>query len=182
MIALTKEGRSLEALDSLITHAARAMQHGFTEGELQRARRDVQTVYNDYLTEASNRKNREYVEEYIDHYMNGGYIPGVVAESKMLIDQLGKITLDEVNDYLREVIGKDNVSVLISGPQTLVGASRYPTSRDVISHFNRIMSTPQVPYIDQGASDKLLDQEPKPGGVISENYDPETIGLKEDDP
>ena len=137
MIALTKEGRSLEALDSLITHAARAMQHGFTEGELQRARRDVQTVYNDYLTEASNRKNREYVEEYIDHYMNGGYIPGVVAESKMLIDQLGKITLDEVNDYLREVIGKDNVSVLISGPQTLVGASRYPTSRDVISHFNR---------------------------------------------
>ena len=174
MIALTKEGRSLEALDSLITHAARAMQHGFTEGELQRARRDVQTVYNDYLTEASNRKNREYVEEYIDHYMNGGYIPGVVAESKMLIDQLGKITLDEVNDYLREVIGKDNVSVLISGPQTLVGASRYPTSRDVISHFNRIMSTPQMPYIDQGASDKLLDQEPKPGGVISENYDPET--------
>lgn len=174
LVALTKEGRSLEALDSLITHAARAIQYGFTEGELQRARRNSQAVYNDYLAEASNRKNKEYVEEYIDHYMNGGYIPGVVAESKMLIDELSHITLDDVNDYLREVIGKDNVSVLISGPQTIVGNSRYPTSRDVITHFNRIMSTPQSPYIDQVANDKLLKQEPKPGSIISENYEPET--------
>lgn len=174
LVALTKEGRSLEALDSLITHAARAIQYGFTEGELQRARRNSQAVYNDYLAEASNRKNKEYVEEYIDHYMNGGYIPGVVAESKMLIKELSHITLDDVNDYLREVIGKDNVSVLISGPQTIVGNSRYPTSRDVITHFNRIMSTPQSPYIDQAASDKLLKQEPKPGSIISENYEPET--------
>lgn len=174
LVALTKEGRSLEALDSLITHAARAVQHGFTEGELQRARRNTQAVYNDYLAEASNRKNKEYVEEYIDHYMNGGYIPGVVAESKMLIDELSHITLNDVNDYLREVIGKDNVSVLISGPQTIVGNSRYPTSRDVIAHFNRIMSTPQSPYIDQVANDKLLKQEPKPGSIISENYEPET--------
>lgn len=174
LVALTKEGRSLEALDSLITHAARAVQHGFTEGELQRARRNSQAVYNDYLAEASNRKNKEYVEEYIDHYMNGGYIPGVVAESKMLIDELSRITLDDVNGYLREVIGKDNVSVLISGPQTMVGNSRYPTSRDVITHFNRIMSTPQSPYIDQVASDKLLKEEPKPGSIISENYEPET--------
>lgn len=174
LVALTKEGRSLEALDSLITHAARAVQHGFTEGELQRARRNSQAVYNDYLAEASNRKNKEYVEEYIDHYMNGGYIPGVVAESKMLIEELSHITLDDVNNYLREVIGKDNLSVLISGPQTIVGNSRYPTSRDVITHFNRIMSTPQSPYIDQAASDKLLKQEPKPGSIISENYEPET--------
>ena len=174
LVALTKEGRSLEALDSLITHAARAIQYGFTEGELQRARRNSQAVYNDYLAEASNRKNKEYVEEYIDHYMNGGYIPGVVAESKMLIDELSHITLNDVNDYLREVIGKDNVSVLISGPQTMVGNSRYPTSRDVITHFNRIMSTPQSPYIDQVANDKLLKQEPKPGSIISENYEPET--------
>ena len=174
LVALTKEGRSLEALDSLITHAARAMQHGFTASELQRANRDALAVYNDYLAEASNRKNREYVEEYIDHFMNGGYIPGVVAESKMLIEELGKITLDEVNEYLREVMGKDNVSVLISGPQTMVGKSRYPTSRDVIAHFNRIISTPQSPYIDQATSDKLMEQEPNPGSIISENYEPET--------
>ena len=172
--AMTREGRALEALDSLITHAARAMQHGFTEGELERARLNSLTLYQDLQVEASNRKNREYVEEYIDHFMNGGYIPGVAAESQMLIDGVRQITLDEVNAYLRSVTGKDNVSVLISGPQSLGTSSRYPTSRDVIAHFNRIMNTPQTPYFDNVAGDKLLEHEPAQGGIINEIYEPET--------
>ena len=64
--------------------------------------------------------------------------------------------------------------MLISGPQSLGTASRYPTSRDVISHFGRIMNTPQSPYIDLDADERLLEHEPKPGGIISETYEPET--------
>ena len=51
------------------------------------------------------------------------------------------------------IIGKDNVSVLISGPQSIDRQSRYPTSRDVIAHFNRIINTPQSPYIDIAANE-----------------------------
>ena len=174
LAVLTKEGRSLEALDSLITQAARASQHGFTAGEMERARRNLLAEFNDYLAEVASHENSDYVKEYIDHYMNGGYIPGVVAESKMLIEGLNEITLDEVNDYLRQIIGKDNVSVLISGPQSMGGVSRYPTSRDVIAHFIRIINTPQSPYVDLMADDKLLSHEPKPGSIINETYEPET--------
>ena len=174
IVALTKEGQSLEALDSLITHAARAVQHGFTASELERTRRDVIAEFNNYLTEAPNHTNDEYVNEYIDHYMNGSYIPGIVAESHMTIDGLKRITLDDVNGYLRSVIGKDNVSVLISGPQTMGGISRYPTSRDVISHFSRIINTQQSPYVDLLTDGQVLRQEPKPGNIINETYEPET--------
>ena len=112
MTAMAKEGRTLEALDSLITHAARAVQHGFTAGELDRAKRNSHSLYTSLGLEASTRTNREYVEEYIDHYKNGNYVPGVIAESRMLIDSLQLITLDDVNRYLRAIVGKDNVSDL----------------------------------------------------------------------
>ena len=174
LAAMVKEGRSQEALDSLIVHATRVVQHGFTKGELERARRNVIAVYRDLQAEESNRTSREYADEYMDHYVNGGYIPGVAAESKMLIEGTEKVTLDEVNAYLRSIIGKDNVSVLISGPQTLTGASHYPTSRDVIAHFNRIINAPQSPYLDLSANDRLLAQEPKAGGIVNEVYEPET--------
>ncbi len=174
MAAMTKEGRTLEALDTLMTHAARAMQHGFTASELERAQRDALTIYSNLSIEASHRTNREYTDEYIDHYENGGYIPGVVAESQMLIDGVKQITLDEVNRYLRDIVGKDNVSVLISGPQTMNRTNPYPTSRDVITHFGRIMNARQSPYIDQQGGEKLLDKEPKPGGIVNETYEPET--------
>lgn len=174
LAAMVKAGRSLEALDSLITHAARVVQHGFTAAELERARRNALAVYADLQAEAANRTSRDYAEEYMDHYVNGGYIPGVMAESRLLIDEVQRVTLDEVNDYLRSVVGKDNVSVLIVGPQSMGGRSLYPTSRDVIAHFGRIIATPQSPYIDLSAGDKLLAVEPAKGAIINETYDAET--------
>ena len=174
LAALSKEGQSLEALDSLTIQAVSAMQHGFTNGELFRAKRNVHTVYADLQAEASTRTSREYAEEYMDHYCNGSYIPGVLTESQMLIDELERVSLDDVNDYLRQIVGKDNVSVLISGPQSLGGPSRYPTSRDVIAHFNRIISTPQSPYIDLTANDKLIENEPVKGAIINEIFDQAT--------
>ena len=174
LAAMVKEGHALEALDTLIVHAVRAHQHGFTATELERARRNAVTIYADLQAEASTRTNRQYTDEYIDHYENGGYVPGVIAESQMLIDEVQHITLDEVNSYLRSIVGNDNVSVMISGPQSMTGHSLYPTSRDVIAHFNRIMSTPQSPYIDMAASDKLLEIEPIKGGIVNETYEPQT--------
>ena len=174
LAALAREGSSLEALDTLTVQAARAMQHGFTAQELELARRNAVAVYANLQAEASTRTSRQYADEYIDHYCNGGYIPGVKTESQMLIDEVQRTSLDEVNGYLREIVGKDNVSVLISGPQSIGGNHHYPTSRDVISHFNRIMNTAQSPYIDQMANDKLLEKEPIPGGIINETYEEAT--------
>ncbi len=174
LAAMTKEGRSMEALDTLITQAARAMQHGFTPSEMERAQRKIISVYADYSAEANNRTSRQYADEYIDHYENGSYIPGVVAEAKMFIEEMQRVSLDEVNAYLRSITGKDNVSVLISGPQSLSGHSLYPTSRDVIAHFGRIINSPQSPYIDMAAGHQLLETEPIQGGIINETYEPET--------
>lgn len=174
LAAMVKHGCALEGLDTLIVLASRALQHGFSASELERARRNTISIYADYRAEASNRTNREYTDEYIDHYENGGYIPGVLAESQMLIDELQRITLDQVNSYLKSIVGKDNVSVMISGPQSVAGRSLYPTSRDVIAHFARIMSTPLSPYLDMAADDQLLRKEPAKGGIINETHDQNT--------
>lgn len=174
LAAIVKEGRSLEGLDSLITQVTRAIQHGFTPLELERAKRNYVTSCEDIQKEAGKHSNRVFVDEYIDHYENGSYVPGAITEMELLIDETQRITLDEVNSHLRSIVGKDNVSVLISGPQSMTGHSLYPTSRDVIAHFNRIYQTPQSLYIDLAADDKLLKTEPAMGSIVNETYEPET--------
>lgn len=174
LAALTKEGRTLEALDSLIVQAARALEHGFTATELERTKRNATAMFLNYQSEADKRTNREYADEYIDHFEYGGYVPGVLAESRMLIEEVQRTTLEDVNAYLSSVAGKDNVSVLISGPQSMTGKSMYPTSRDVIAHFGKIMNSPQTPYIDRVGGEQLLSELPKAGGIVNETYEPET--------
>ena len=172
--AIVKEGRAFDGLDSLITLVVRAMQHGFTTGELERAKRDEIATYQNIQSEVGKHESRRFVEECIYHFEKGGYIPGVFAEMQLHIDEVQHITLDEVNDYLHSITGKDNVSVLISGPQSMTGRSLYPTSRDVINHFNRIINTPQSPYIDLTDNDKLLPNEPPKGSIINETYEQRT--------
>ena len=174
LAAIVKGGRALEGLDSLTTHVVRAMQHGFTTGELERAKRNQIASWKDDQAEVGNHESRIFVEECIDHFENGGYIPGVFAEMQLLIDEAQRISLNEVNDYLRSITGKDNVSVMISGPQSMSGRSLYPTSRDVIAHFNRIINAPQSPYIDLTASDRLLPHDPQRGSIINETFDQQT--------
>lgn len=172
--AIVKEGRAFDGLDSLITLVVRAMQHGFTTGELERAKRDEIATYQNIQSEVGKHESRRFVEECIYHFEKGGYIPGVFAEMQLHIDEVQHITLDEVNDYLHSITGKDNVSVLISGPQSMTGRCLYPTSRDVINHFNRIINTPQSPYIDLTDNDKLLPNEPPKGSIINETYEQRT--------
>jgi zinc protease len=173
--ASAKEGRAFDGLDSLITHVARAMQHGFTTGELERAKRDEIAACQYIQSGVGKLKSHRFVEECIYHFEKGGYIPGVFAEMQLSIDEARHITLDEVNDYLRSITGKDNVSVMISGPQSMTGKSLYPTSQDVIAHFNRIINTPQSPYIDLTDNDKLLlPNEPHRGSIIDESYEHQT--------
>lgn len=172
--AIVKEGRAFDGLDSLISLVVRAMQHGFTTGELERAKRDEIATYQNIQSEVGKHESRRFVEECIYHFEKGGYIPGVFAEMQLHIDEVQHITLDEVNDYLHSITGKDNVSVLISGPQSMTGRSLYPTSRDVINHFNRIINTPQSPYIDLTDNDKLLPNEPPKGSIINETYEQRT--------
>ena len=62
LAVLVKEGRSLEALDTLVAQAARATQYGFTPGELERAKRDAIATCTDYQAEADKRTNREYTD------------------------------------------------------------------------------------------------------------------------
>ena len=172
--AIVKEGRALDGLDSLVVQAARAMQHGFTTGELERAKRNQVAWHQEQQSEIGHHESRIFVEECIDHFENGGFIPGVSTEMRLRIDEIQQVTLEQVNAYLRSITGKDNVSVLISGPQSMTGRSLYPTSRDVITHFNRIVNTPQSPYLDLTASDELLQAKPKKGSIINETHEPST--------
>lgn len=172
--AIVKEGRALDGLDSLVVQAARAMQHGFTPGELERAKRNQVAWHQEQQSEIGHHESRIFVEECIDHFENGGFIPGVSTEMRLRIDEIQQVTLEQVNAYLRSITGKDNVSVLISGPQSMTGRSLYPTSRDVITHFNRIVNTPQSPYLDLTASDELLQAKPKKGSIINETHEPST--------
>ena len=77
--------------------AERIDRFGFTASEYDRARATLLSRYENMYKERNNHKNIDYAEEYIRHFIDGGYIPGIEMEYNLLKQISPAITVDMVN-------------------------------------------------------------------------------------
>lgn len=79
-VVVCKEDAIENGIATLLRETERARQFGFTETEYNRARaeylRQLESAYN----ERDKRKNEEYVDEYVRHFLDNEPIPGIENE------------------------------------------------------------------------------------------------------
>ena len=172
IIAMPKDGKDLDAYKAMLTEAQRVNLHGFTATEFERAKAEILSQYENSYNERDKRKSIDYAEEYINHFTDGGYIPGIATEFAVLKALLPSVTLDEVNNYAKGTINEDNVSLIISGPKK--DGYKYPTKEDVESNFKTIFSEDVPAYVDNVTNEPLIEKEPTAGKILSEKTDAAT--------
>ena len=81
----------------MLREAERVNRFGFTSSEYERAKAELLSRYENMYNERNNAKNISYAEEYINHFLEGGYIPGIEFEYNMLKEISPLIPLAQVN-------------------------------------------------------------------------------------
>ncbi|MGN1246278.1 MAG: M16 family metallopeptidase [Muribaculaceae bacterium] len=171
-IGVAKEGKTLDTYKTLLTEAQRVNLHGFTQSELDRAKAEIKQQYETMFNERDKRKNIKYAEEYIDHFTDGGYIPGIEMEYQLVQAILPQLDLATVNSFAKEAISDDNVSLIIYGPKK--EGVVYPTKEEIESNFKTIFSSQVEAYEDNVSNEPLLANEPKAGKIVKESTDAAT--------
>lgn len=172
LIADAKEGKTRESLDALLTEAQRLKLHGFTQSELDRAKISYDAQLQNVLTEKDKHENSAYANEYISHFTDGGYIPGIEYEVKTDREYLKDINLDSINNYIGSSIKENNVSIIISGPDK--DSIPYPDETTVKADFGKILASKVDAYVDKTNNAPLLAKLPKKGKITSETYNDAT--------
>ncbi len=173
LIAMSKEGKTLETFKTMLTEAQRLNLHGFTASELERAKADVKTMLENTYAERDKRKSQSLAESIISTFTQGGYMPGIEIETQEALQILPTITAQEVSDFIENVISEDNVSLIISG-QEKEGVT-YPTKEEIHAAFDSVMSQDIPAYIDEVVDQPLISNLAAPGKIVKESYD-ENIG------
>jgi len=174
LAAMVKDGRIQETLDSLTTAVARVRQHGFLAAELENARHEVASRYSIYRSEAARHESGDYVQEYLQHYIEHDYIPGVEDECTMKLEAIDQVTLDDCNRFIDTYTGPNDVVALCTGPEQRDW--QFPAEKDVKSHFKRCLSAATTPYVyTQAQLDRpLLRTTPTPGTVTATETEDDT--------
>ncbi|MBN2274174.1 MAG: insulinase family protein [Bacteroidales bacterium] len=151
-------------MQTLFEENERIMRHGFTQSELDRQKKSMQTIYENAFNERDKTESQGYAREYVSHYLSGEPIPGIAFEYEFVEKYLQDISLEEVNVMARQIIRRDNRVVVVQAPEKegLV----LPAEPELTALVKKTEASEVDPYIDRISGTSLMDEKPNKGRVL----------------
>ena len=161
-----KENNVLGGLIAAVGVAERIRQHGFTQSELNIAKGLKLNHDERKFRERDDRRNSKYVSAIIQHFLNNE--PLLSAEQQLELTRRfdREVTLAEVNAAVRELITDKNQVAILYAPdkEGLV----LPTEEQIEDVILAAQQLSYAPYEEKQLADKLIEQLPKAGSIVSE--------------
>ena len=168
-----KEDAKEKEIATLLRKTERARQFGFTETEYNRARaeylRQLESAYN----ERDKRKNEEYVDEYVRHFLDNEPIPGIENEYAIINQIAPAIPVAALNQMMQALVTDSNQVVAILGPDK--EGLKMPTEDAIKKILKDIKAEKLTAYVDKVSDEPLMAEAPKGGKIVSEQTD-DTFG------
>jgi len=172
-VAVAKSADQLkEALQTTLNEIERARKFGFTETELARAKDNILTQIENAWKEKDKTSSVNFVQEYQQNFLQGEAIPGIDFEYNFYKNNIGRITLSEMNNLAGKFISNQNRAVVVQAPDK--EKSKLPTPQTLLSWVNAT-GKGLTPYVDNVSKTPLLDKEPAGTKVTAQTKD-EAIG------
>jgi zinc protease len=154
------------ALKALVTEIERVKKYGYTENELDRARKqmlaNMERSYNDRDKTESGR----YVQEYIGNFLDKEPIPGIAKEYEYYKTLLPAITLNEVNAVAEPLKKNDNIFLTLQGPEE--SGRSLPDSSHLLAIAMAAKNGDIKPYEEKAIASTLIAKQLTPGKIVSE--------------
>jgi len=154
------------ALNALMRELERVKQFGFTDAELDRAKKrllaSIEKIYNNRdKTESAN-----YVQEYINNFLSQEPSPGIATEYSYYNSLLPTIKMDDVNALIDPLKQNTHLFVSLTGPSE----SDYtlPDKDKLLQNTYAAMKQPVTPYTEKAIASSLVKNKPQAGTITNE--------------
>ena len=165
--ALVREGGVVPGLEAVMTEAERVAQHGFTDSELDRTKREFLRGMEQAFAEREKTNSASYAGEYVQHYLTGEPIPGIPFEYRFAQEQVPTVQLAEVNRIAQEwIVDRDRVVVVGAPEKPEVPA---PDSAALAAAFAAVRSRAIVAYEDVVTDVPLVGATLEPAAIVRED-------------
>ncbi len=143
-----------KGLTAAYTELERIRRHGFTDGELERAKKQVLRREEQAYMNRNDRKNGDYVRRYISHFRNNTPMPEAEFEWKMDSTIISEIRLEDVNMVFAHYITDHNNVVIINAPKKEGVVN--PTIDEVKAIIAQVKGSEIAPFEDNTVKEPLI--------------------------
>ena len=172
-MAMLKDGDIELALRALVAETERVKKFGFTEAEYERAKDNILKRYESAYNERDKNENSSLAEDYMNHFTDGDYIPGIEGEYKLIEFMVNNYSLENVNSYVGKLFNENdkyhNLVISLTGPD--IEGLVYPTEEELLMNYVEVSKVVVTAKDEEVISKILIPVLPEPGKIISEQED-----------
>ncbi len=161
-----KQDNVLGGVSVAVGEVERARQHGFTQSELERAKKLYLNAAERQLKMEKDYKNSHYVSQCVNNFLEGEPIltPTYNLQLVKLFD--GEVRLDEVNSQVGEIITDKNQVFIMYGPDK--DGFVVPSESEIESTVLAAQQKRYDAYKEEQVPATLMAALPAPGKIVSE--------------
>ncbi len=161
-----KDGDAVNAFTAFMTEIEKMKRYGFTDGEVQRAKDNIISSYEQAAEAADTRKNSEFVQPLLQaFYKNTPYMePATELELAQMI--CAQINAAVLNQIAAQVITDENVLILYNGPEK-AGLTN-PTEAELTGVLANVKNAEIAANVEQSVNEPLISGNLKGSAVKKE--------------
>jgi zinc protease len=160
-----KQGKEIEAFTQFSTELARVFQYGFTQAELDRVKTGFLRNIESYYENREKISNEDWAKSFQKHFLKAEPAPSVEWDVEFAKKTIPAITLQEVNQVMKQYANMQNSVFSISGPDK--ADIKYPTKDELLAVVKKVTSTKVDPYMDDTGDAPLVAAELKEKKIVS---------------
>ena len=158
-VAVYDPSQMEQAVSTLYREVLRAVRHGFTEGEYDRARAEYLNNLESAYNQRAKTKSETYCKQYVRHFIDNEPIPGIETMYQLMPRLAPAIPLKAVNECLAELVTDSNLVVCHMLPE-LDGVT-YPEKDAQLALLAQVAAEDIAPYEDTASDQPLMATLPK---------------------
>ncbi len=162
LAAYTNEGEEAKGFEAALTELERARRHGFTKGELERAKATMLSNFENQYKQRDKISNDDWAARIQDHFLTGEPIPSMDMQYDYYKTIPPTITVEEVTARLRELVSDDNRFIIVQGPDD----KQHLTEAEVLAIMAKMAAADIKPYEDITGGTDLISEELKGAEII----------------
>jgi zinc protease len=168
-IAIVKGNEYETGLKAISRELERLNKYGFTASEYERAKAKFLAQLENAFKEKDKTNNGKYADEYVRHFTDGGYIPGIEMEYTLFSTLSSQISVELINQYLQELIGDKNIVITLMTMEK--EGETLPTKENLLTWFNEAKKE-DIKQIEETVNNEpLLFELPTGGSIVTETKD-----------
>ena len=162
--ATAHPNRMEEALKAIYGEALRVKLHGFTQPELERAKRNIISLMENQWKQQDKIRNDQHIRKMQAHYLQGEPLISVDFEWEYIQEILPGITVEEVSSMAKNWIKNDNRVVIVTGPDK--EDVRLLDEETAFAIMTEVEKSTLLPYEEQDLGTNLISEELKGATVV----------------